>query len=103
MYRVIKRGLDIFVFNVQKCDDKTFSSHKESLDFLRELGFKVVDNNEVFSDIYDAIKRVEEIGNKRSELSYDIDGAVIKVNSLTTHFFVNFSKIFSPIKVQTTS
>lgn len=77
-----KRGLDIFVFNVQKCDDKTFSSHKESLDFLKHLGFKVVDNNEVFSDIYDAIKRVEEIGNKRSELSYDIDGAVIKVDDL---------------------
>lgn len=74
------RGLDIFVFNVQQIDGKILLSHKESLDYLKKLGFKVVEDYEkVFN--YDEIeKKIERIGNMREKYSFDIDGVVIKVD-----------------------
>ncbi len=75
-----KRNLDIFIFNIQKIDGIEFSNHLESLKFLREQGFKVIENNTEYNTIEDAYKRVLEIGEDRGELFFDIDGAVIKVN-----------------------
>lgn len=77
-----KRGLDIFIFNIQQIDGKTISTHKESIDYLKSLGFKVIPHDEVFGNITDAYRRVLEIGEERGELYFDIDGAVIKVNEL---------------------
>ncbi len=77
-----KRGLDIFVFNIQQIEGKTIPTHKESIDYLKSLGFKVIPHDEVFKNITDAYKRVLEIGEERGELYFDIDGAVIKVNEL---------------------
>lgn len=77
-----KRGLDIFVFNIQQIEGKTISTHKESIDYLKSLGFKVIPHDEVFGNITDAYRRVLEIGEERGELYFDIDGAVIKVNEL---------------------
>lgn len=74
------RGLDIFVFNIQQIEGKTISTHKEGLDYLKTLGFKVIENKTLYSNIYDAYDRVLEIGEERGELSFDIDGAVIKIN-----------------------
>lgn len=74
------RGLDIFVFNIQQIEGKELHSHKESLDYLSTLGFNVVDGYKVYDNMEDAVKRIEEIGANRTSYSYDIDGAVIKVD-----------------------
>ena len=74
------RGLDIFVFNVQQIEGKTLHSHAESLDYLKSLGFNVIDGYKTFDNIDDAVKRIEEIGQNRQGYSFDIDGAVIKVD-----------------------
>lgn len=78
-----KRGLDIFVFNIQEIEGIEINSHLEGLEFLRKAGFKVISSQREFASIEEAIKEVEAIGEKRQELSYDIDGAVIKLNSLS--------------------
>lgn len=77
-----KRCLDIFVFNIQQIEGKEISSHAEGLRFLRDAGFKVILNDRTFDTIEAAIAEVEAIGSQRTELPFDIDGAVIKVNSL---------------------
>ena len=77
-----KRPLDIFIFNVQKCDDVKFVSHYESLVYLEKLGFNVNPVKVLCSNIEDAIKEIEKIGEKRETLSFGIDGAVIKVDNL---------------------
>ncbi len=74
------RGLDIFVFNVQQLEGRELSSHKESLDYLKELGFNTIPFYERVDTIEEAFRCVEEIGEKRGELEFDIDGAVIKVD-----------------------
>lgn len=78
-----KRNLDIFVFNIQKVEGVEIKSHLEGLEFLRKAGFKVISNDVLFDTIEDAFREVEHIGEIRSSLYYDIDGAVIKVNDLT--------------------
>ena len=74
------RGLDIFVFNVQQIEGAQLSSHKQSLDFLRELGFHTIPFYTRFDNITDVISELKRIGEIRSGLEYDIDGAVIKVD-----------------------
>ncbi|MBQ4526957.1 MAG: NAD-dependent DNA ligase LigA [Clostridia bacterium] len=78
-----KRGLDIFVFNIQQIEGVEINSHIEGLRFLRDAGFKVILNDKVFENIDDAIGEVEKIGSERTSLPFDIDGAVIKVNDLS--------------------
>ena len=78
-----ERRLDIFIFNLQQAsDDFTVATHKESLDKLKDFGFNVCPRYILCEDIEEAIKQVEIIGNMRGEFSFDIDGAVIKVNDL---------------------
>lgn len=77
-----KRNLDIFVFNVQQCSDKIFTSHYESLLYLKRLGFKVNENNELAKNADSIIKIIEKFGDIRENLPYDIDGVVIKVDDL---------------------
>lgn len=74
------RGLDIFVFNVQQIEGVTLSSHKESLDFLKEIGFNTIPEYTLVNNIDDAISRIDVIGESRGSLEYDIDGTVIKVD-----------------------
>lgn len=76
-----KRGLDILIFNVQLAEGVEFASHEESLNFLRDLRFKVV-SSPVISDCGAVIDYVMRINEERETLSCDIDGAVIKVNDL---------------------
>lgn len=78
-----KRGLDIFVFNVQRSEGIEFKTHLESLRFLRDAGFKVITNDKEFETIDAAFEEIENIGEARRGLYYDIDGAVIKVNDLS--------------------
>ena len=77
-----KRGLDILVFNVQLAEGIAFANHSESLKYLRDLQFKVV-SCDVYDDLDSIKNRIVEINEKRSELTCDIDGAVVKVNSLS--------------------
>ena len=74
------RNLSIFVFNVQRIEGAEVTGHKQSLDFLRELGFVTVPFYTECKDIEAAKAELERIGNMRGELPFDIDGAVIKVN-----------------------
>lgn len=75
-----KRKLDIFVFNIQQVEGAEITSHKQSLEFMLGLGFKVIDGYREFDNISDAIERIREIGESKPNLAYDIDGAVIKVD-----------------------
>ena len=74
------RGLSLFVFNVQQVQGETLTSHHESLDYLKRLGFPVSPRYKVFPDIEAAIREIERIGEARGKLPYDIDGAVIKTD-----------------------
>ena len=74
------RGLDIFVFNIQQIEGAFLTSHKQSLDFLREQGFKTIPFYTRFDNISDVLGELRRIGEIRSGLQYDIDGAVIKVD-----------------------
>ena len=76
-----KRSLDIYVFNIQLADGVTFASHSESLEYLKQLRFKVVPYD-VSNNPSDIHALVQAINDNRSKLSCDIDGAVIKVDSL---------------------
>lgn len=75
-----ERNLDIFVFNIQKIDGKTLYGHKESLDFIKALGFHVLPSYVQVDSIDAAIDEVTRIGETRGELDFDIDGAVIKID-----------------------
>lgn len=75
-----QRHLDIFVFNVQQIEGKTLTGHKESLDFLRALGFRTVPFYTKVSDIESALAEIRRIGEIRHTLPFDIDGAVIKTD-----------------------
>lgn len=77
------RGLDIFVFNIQQIEGKELTSHKESLDYLKELGFNTIPYYERVDNIETAFEKVLQIGEKRGELEFDIDGAVIKVDDFS--------------------
>ena len=76
-----ERCLDIFVFNVQQIDgDFDAYEHKQSLDYLKQLGFKTVPFYTPCRDIKEAEAEITRIGEARYTLPFDIDGAVIKVN-----------------------
>ncbi len=75
------RGLDIFVFNIQQIEGYELNSHKESLDFLKELGFNTVPFYEKVDSIEKVIDCIDSIGERRGDLEFDIDGAVVKVDN----------------------
>ena len=77
------RGLDIFVFNIQQIEGVELNSHKESLDFIKELGFNTIPTYKKVNNIEDAIAEIDRIGEARGSLEYDIDGAVIKVDDFS--------------------
>ncbi len=76
-----KRGLDIYVFNVQLAEGKLFTTHGESLDFLKSLGFPTIPHK-LLSKPDEISAEVTRIDAEREKLTCDIDGAVIKVNDL---------------------
>lgn len=78
---VAKRNLDIYIFNVQK-SNIDFKTHKESIDFLKDQGFNVIPVCNVVKDGAQIEKEIDKIGENRGEFSFDIDGAVVKVNRI---------------------
>ena len=78
-----KRRLDIFVFNVQQIEGKKLKSHKESLDYLKTLGFKVIADYKKVRTYDEIVERIQYIGDMRDKYSFDIDGVVVKVNDFS--------------------
>lgn len=78
-----QRKLDIFVFNIQQIEGKEITTHKEGLEYLSQLGFKTIPETPVCKTIEEAFAEIERIGEMRESLDFDIDGAVVKVNSLS--------------------
>lgn len=76
-----KRGLDIYIFNIQLAEGVKFATHKESLDYLKKLKFKVIPHK-VLSDVQKINDEIIAIDASREKLTCDIDGAVIKVDAL---------------------
>ena len=80
---VAQRKLDIYVFNIQQIEGKEIATHKEGLEYLSYLGFKTIPETPVCRTIEDAFHEIEKIGQMRKNLGFDIDGAVVKINSLS--------------------
>lgn len=75
-----ERNLSIFVFNIQQIEGKELKTHKESLDYLKTLGFRTVPFYNEYENFDDVLEEIDRIGDERGNLPFDIDGAVIKVN-----------------------
>ncbi|MBE6889649.1 MAG: NAD-dependent DNA ligase LigA [Ruminococcaceae bacterium] len=75
-----QRKLDIFCFNVQRIEGKQLTSHSQSLEYMSQLGFKVIPDYVVCHNREEVVQRINEIGESRKLLPFDIDGAVVKVN-----------------------
>ncbi len=76
-----QRKLDILVFNVQWSDGAAFQTHEETLDYLAQKGFKVIPHK-LCTTMDQVTERITQIGEDRDQFSFDIDGAVVKVNDL---------------------
>ena len=77
-----KRQLDIAVFNLQLVEGRSFATHSETLDYLREQGFPVIPHT-VLRDPEEILEQIQKLGDNRMDLPYDIDGAVVKLNDLS--------------------
>lgn len=77
-----QRPLDIYIFNVQKCDSIKLNSHYESLVYLEKIGFNVNPVKVLCNNSEEVIEAINKIGEDRNNLSFGIDGAVIKVDDL---------------------
>lgn len=77
-----KRNLDIFLYSVADFGDMGVTKHSEGLDYLEKLGLKVNKERRVCKNIEEVLAYVEEWTAKRSDLAYEIDGIVVKLNDL---------------------
>lgn len=77
------RRLDIFVFSIEKIEGESFQTDSEALEYLKMQGFRVIPDYSVCKNIDDVIEKIEQIGENRGRFTYDIDGAVVKVNNLS--------------------
>ena len=77
-----KRQLDIAVFNLQLVEGRSFATHSETLDYLREQGFPVIPHT-VLRDSEKILEQIQKLGDNRMDFPYDIDGAVVKLNNLS--------------------
>ena len=78
-----ERELSIFIFNIQRVIGREFSSHIETLDFLKSLGFNTLPFYTKCNNIEEVIAEINRIGENRGDLEFDIDGAVVKVDNLS--------------------
>jgi DNA ligase (NAD+) len=76
------RPLDIFCYGIGTVEGKTFSTHMETLEFLKNMGLKVNPNIEVIKGIDGVITYHNKLEQRRERLGYEVDGIVVKVNSL---------------------
>lgn len=76
-----QRRLDIAVFNLQLAEGRTFASHTETLDYLKDQHFKVISGRRL-RRLPEILEEIERLNDTRMERPFDMDGAVIKLNSL---------------------
>lgn len=79
---VKERKLSIFVFNIQKISGIEVTKHSEGLKLCKDIGIQTIEYSKVCKGVKEVLKAIEDIGKKRDNLAYDIDGAVVKVNDL---------------------
>lgn len=93
--KVVKeRKLSLYVFNVQEAKGITFGSHSESLEWLKSQGIKVIEGYQKCHTAEEVWAAITQIGEDRGSLAYDIDGAVVKVDSLSDReYFGTTSKV----------
>lgn len=77
-----ERNLSMFIFNLQDARGVSFNTHTEVYDYLKNRGVKIIERYYLCSDAEQVLSAIDEIGNMRGALKYDIDGAVIKINNL---------------------
>lgn len=80
---VAQRNLSLFAFNVQLVEGEELSSHAKSLERIKELGFPIVPFYRMTESVDEVLDFIRQIGEKRTELPFDIDGAVVKVDNFT--------------------
>ena len=76
-----QRNLSMFIFNIQDIRGKEITSHSQGYEYLKIQGMKVIDNYQVCHNFEEVWKAIEMIGESRDQLGYDIDGAVVKIDS----------------------
>lgn len=76
------RKLDNFIYHLPDPEDYGLKTHSEAIEYMRSLGFKINPNNRLVKNINEVLEFIEEKGQIRSSLPYDIDGVVVKVNSI---------------------
>ena len=76
------RKLDSFIYHLPNPSEYGINTHSDALKFMKELGFKVNNNNRICNNINEVIEFINYYTSSRSELAYEIDGIVIKVNNL---------------------
>ena len=86
-----QRKLDTFIYHLPNPLDYGIKTHMEALEFMKELGFKTNPNNRLVSDVNGILDFINEKGSIRSELPYDIDGVVIKVNDINTQMELGYT------------
>lgn len=89
-----KRNLRVFAYNIGYMDDYNFKTHMESLEFLKKEGFPVNEFHPLVDSIEDVIKNIEYVKEKRHELNYLTDGAVIKINDIRTRTVLGYTNKF---------
>ena len=77
-----KRGLDVWIYHLPNPLDYGIHTHYEALEYMKKLGFKVNPNNRLVNNIKEVLLFIDEMGEKRESIPYDIDGVVIKVNNI---------------------
>ena len=86
-----KRKLDTFIYHLPNPEDFGIKTHYEAIEFMKSLGFKTNPNNKLAKNIYEVIEFCNEYEQKRSELPYDIDGVVIKLNNIDEQLSLGFT------------
>lgn len=75
-----ERSLSMFIFNLQKVEGIELKSHTQAYEFMHKQGMKIIHSYKVCKTKEEVLQAIEEIGNRRGDLDYDIDGAVVKIN-----------------------
>ena len=86
-----KRKLDTFIYHLPNPEDFGIKTHYEAIEFMKSLGFKTNPNNRLVKNIDEVIAFCNEYEHKRSSLTYDIDGIVIKLNNINDQLSLGFT------------
>ncbi len=86
-----KRNLDAFLYHLPNPIDYGIHTHHEALEFMKSLGFKTNPNNKVVGNIRQVMEYIHDMGAMRKDLPYDIDGIVIKVDSIDQQLALGYT------------